>query len=70
MPQNRHECPQCKKDGLTRAAAGIWECQNCGHRRAGGAYEPDTGAEQLMQRALEEGAELERLEEAKEAIEG
>lgn len=64
---DRHECPQCKKQGLTRQAAGVWECQRCGNKIAGGAYEPDTGAEQMMRRALREGTE--ELEAAQEAVE-
>ncbi len=66
MPET-HECPQCKRETLRRTASGIWECKNCGNKLSGGAYEPDTGAETMLERALKE--ETEELEEAKEEIE-
>lgn len=69
MPE-RHECPQCRNDTLERTAAGIWQCGSCGNKLAGGAYEPDTGAEQRLRRAVSESAEEpEELEEAREEVE-
>lgn len=67
MASERHECPACKKQTLTRAAAGVWECSRCGNKLAGGAYTPDTGADKMMRRALREGTE--ELEQAKEVVE-
>ncbi len=74
MPQTTqgtetHECPQCKKQALQRVASGIWQCKNCGNKVAGGAYEPDTGTQQMMRRALREDASIEELEEAQDALE-
>ncbi|MFB6295202.1 MAG: hypothetical protein ABEI97_05555 [Candidatus Nanohaloarchaea archaeon] len=63
MPET-HTCPECGDDALDRTAAGVWECGKCGATVAGGAYEPDTGAMQRLERAKEEGLdELEELED-------
>lgn len=74
MPQKtqgteKHECPHCKKQALQRAASGIWQCKNCSNKVAGGAYEPDTGAQRMMKRALREDASIEELEEAQDELE-
>ncbi|MCJ7450385.1 MAG: hypothetical protein MUP58_01450 [Candidatus Nanohaloarchaeota archaeon QJJ-9] len=62
----KHECPNCHKEALIREAAGVWKCSSCGKSVAGGSYEPDTGAEDLIEKAIREGTE--ELEEAKEKI--
>ncbi len=74
MPQTtqrteKHDCPHCKKQALQRAASGIWQCKNCGSKVSGGAYEPDTGAQRMMRRALREDTSIEELEEAQEELE-
>jgi ribosomal protein L37AE/L43A len=55
-------------DSYERIAAGIWKHKETGEVVTGGAYEPDTGAEQLLQKALQTEVEDEELEEAKEEL--
>ncbi len=57
-----------KNDEYERVAAGIWKHKETGEIVAGGAYKPDTGAEDLLKKALR--VETEELEAAKEQIEG
>ncbi|MBC5792559.1 MAG: 50S ribosomal protein L37ae [Nanohaloarchaea archaeon] len=54
-------------DEYERVAAGIWKNKETGEVKAGGAFRPDTGAEEMMNKALK--VETEELEEAKEKIE-
>jgi large subunit ribosomal protein L37Ae len=70
MPQTtqKHECPQCRKETLKREAAGVWTCQNCGNKLAGGAYTPETDAQEVMKRSLREDVETAELEEAKDEL--
>ena len=50
-----------------RVAAGIWKNKETGEKVAGGAFKPDTGATEMLDKALK--VETEELEEAKEQIE-
>lgn len=54
-------------DRYERVASGIWKDKETGKKFAGGAFKPDTGAEEILQKALQ--VETEELEEAKEQIE-
>lgn len=54
-------------DRYERVASGIWKDKETGEKFAGGAFKPDTGAEEMLNKALQ--VETEELEEAKEAIE-
>jgi len=56
-----------KDEEYERIAAGIWKHRETGEVVAGGAYKPDTGAEELLTKALQ--VETEELEKAKEQIE-
>ena len=64
-----YDCPECGSD-LERDAAGIWSCTKCDRKFTGGAYKPDTGAGEMLQKAMELDEGIEELEEAKEEIEG
>ncbi|MFT4892668.1 MAG: ribosomal protein eL43 [Candidatus Nanohaloarchaea archaeon] len=61
------KCGECGEE-LERQAAGIWECTGCGKKISGGSYRADTGAEEMLDKALQVGTE--ELEEAQEIVEG
>jgi len=59
---------EAEDEDFERVAAGIWKNKETGEVVTGGAYTPDTGANQLMKKALQTDGEIEELEEAKEAL--
>lgn len=56
-----------RDDRFERVSAGVWKDKETGEKFAGGAYKPDTGAEEMLDKALQVGTE--ELEAAKEKIE-
>lgn len=64
--RDNYKCPECGGK-LEREAAGVWKCKSCNTKMTGGAYKPDTGAKEMLKKALQ--VETEELEAAKEAIE-
>jgi ribosomal protein L37AE/L43A len=57
-------------EGFERVAAGIWRDED-GRKVAGGAFDRDTGAQEILDKALKSGpqVEVEELKEAKEELE-
>ncbi len=62
---------ESRPEGYERIAAGIWKDKETGEKVAGGAFKRDTGADEILNKALKSGAsvQLEELEEAKEELE-
>ena len=67
-----HECPQCHIAAVSRVSVGVWSCERCGFKFAGGAYAPTTKLGEIAERASRAGvassllAEM-KAEKAKEA---
>ena len=45
-----HKCPSCASLSVKRVSVGIWNCNKCGYKFAGGAYQPATKLGQASQR--------------------
>ncbi len=67
--KNVDEAEKKDSDRYERIAAGIWRDKETGEKIAGGAYKTETGATQIMKKALQKDLEVEELEEAKEELE-
>jgi large subunit ribosomal protein L37Ae len=48
-----HRCPKCDMQTVQRKGTGIWECRKCSYKFAGGAYQPQTPAMKIAQRAID-----------------
>lgn len=52
-----YKCPACLTKNFKRQGVGIWECKNCGEKRAGGAWEPITSSGRSILRRITRIAE-------------
>ncbi len=59
--KSSYECPNCRVKSLERSGTGIWKCNKCGEKVAGGAYKPQTPVGETVKRTLRE--EIEEEEE-------
>lgn len=48
-----HRCPKCDMQSVRRRGTGIWECRKCDYKFAGGAFQPQTPAMKIAQRAID-----------------
>ena len=60
-----HECPQCHVIAVKRMSVGVWLCNSCGFKFAGGAYSPRTKLGEIAERASRAGVASSMLAELK-----
>jgi len=47
-----HVCPDCGNEAVDRQGTGIWQCERCGYKYAGGTYRPETPAGRTVKRSI------------------
>jgi large subunit ribosomal protein L37Ae len=50
--KQNHTCPECQYQAVKRIGTGIWKCNHCGHKFAGGAYLPTTAVGESRREAI------------------
>lgn len=48
----KHVCPECREEKVTRIGTGVWQCGKCDYQFAGGAYQPETPAGSTVSRSI------------------
>ena len=48
----KHACPECGADAVSRQGTGIWQCRKCDYKYAGGAYRPETPGGRAVKRSI------------------
>ncbi|MFB6072702.1 MAG: 50S ribosomal protein L37ae [Halobacterium sp.] len=57
-----HVCPDCGSAAVSRQGTGIWQCEKCDYKYAGGAYRPQTPGGKTTTRSIR--AALGEIEES------
>ncbi len=53
IPQRKkYFCKRCGKKAVKRIGTGIWQCNSCGYKFAGGCYLPSTTAVKIMEKEI------------------
>ncbi|WP_327053147.1 50S ribosomal protein L37ae [Halomicrococcus gelatinilyticus] len=47
-----HVCPDCGSEAVDRQGTGIWQCERCDYKYAGGTYRPETPAGRTVKRSI------------------
>jgi large subunit ribosomal protein L37Ae len=47
-----HVCPDCGSEAVSRQGTGIWQCEKCDYKYAGGAYRPQTPGGRSVSRSI------------------
>lgn len=47
-----HVCPDCGDERVERQGTGIWQCDSCGYKYAGGTYRPQTPGGRTVKRSI------------------
>ncbi len=48
----KHACPDCGSEAVSRQGTGIWQCSKCDYKYAGGAYKPQTPGGRTVSRSI------------------